>query len=233
MGDSPLDEFTTARVAALKELMSDRWSCRAFLDRPVPAEVSEELFTLAQLSPSWCNTQPWHLTVLEGRRLQRIRDSLLEYVAHTAERPDYPFPSHYQGVHQQRRRECAWLLYDAVGVSRGDRVASHAQALENYRFFGAPSVAVLTTEESLGVYGAIDCGVYAGNFMIAAQALGLGTIALASLASHSPFFRESLSLSPNRKIVMGIAYGYPDLAHPANGFRTSRAQIVDVVTRVS
>jgi hypothetical protein len=36
-------------------------------------------------------------------------------------------------------------------------------------------VAIIHTDEPLG-YGAIDCGAYVSNFMLAAQALGLGTI---------------------------------------------------------
>jgi len=35
---------------------------------------------------------------------------------------------------------------------------------------------IIHTDEPLGVYGAIDCGAYVGNFILAAQALGLGTM---------------------------------------------------------
>jgi hypothetical protein len=41
------------------------------------------------------------------------------------------------------------------------------QALENYNFFGAPHVAIIHTNEPLGIYGAIDCGAYVSNFMLA------------------------------------------------------------------
>jgi hypothetical protein len=32
---------------------------------------------------------------------------------------------------------------------------------------------------------------------------------------------------------MGISFGYPDAVHPANGFRTRRADLADVVTRAA
>jgi nitroreductase len=156
----------------------------------------------------------------------------LDYVSHAEEHPDFPFPERYEGVFQERRRECAWQLYDAVGVTWGDRVASRRQTLENFRFFGAPSVAVITTEAALGLYGALDCGVYAGNFMIAAQSLGLATIALASLASHSQYFHERLNLPEHRKIIVGMAFGYPDLRHPVNSFRTSRVDLDEARVRL-
>jgi len=212
--------------------MKERWSCRAFLDQPIPDDLTERLLTMAQHSPSWCNTQPWHLTIFEDAELDRLRNEVIAHVTDATEQPDFPFPERYKGAFQERRRECAWQLYDAVGVTKGDRVASRAQALENFRFFGAPAVAVVTTEAALGLYGAVDCGVYAGNFMIAAQSLGLATIALASLASHSPFFRERLNLPDHRRVVMGIAFGYPDLEHPANNFRTNRVGIDEVSTRL-
>ena len=69
------------------------------------------------------------------------------------------------------------------------------QALENYNFFGAPHVAIIHTDEPLGIYGAIDCGAYVGNFMLAAQALGLGTIPQAALARHSELIRRHFNLA--------------------------------------
>jgi len=41
----------------------------------------------------------------------------------------------------------------------GDREASKRQTLENFRMFGAPHVAIITTERKLGTYGVLDCGL--------------------------------------------------------------------------
>ena len=73
------------------------------------------------------------------------------------------------------------------------------QALENYNFFGAPHVAIIHTDEPLGIYGAVDCGAYVGNFMLAAQALGLGTIPQAALARHSGLIRRHFKLADDRR----------------------------------
>ena len=69
------------------------------------------------------------------------------------------------------------------------------QALENFNFFGAPHVAIIHTDEALGVYGAIDCGGYVRNFMLAAQAMGVGTIPQAALALHSGLMRQPFQVS--------------------------------------
>ena len=59
------------------------------------------------------------------------------------------------------------------------------QALENFRLFGAPHVLIVTSERDLGVYGAVDCGLYGGSLLLAAQSLGIATIAQAALARCS------------------------------------------------
>ncbi len=226
---APID----ARVAVLEELLTERWSCRAFQDTPVRREILDRLLAMAQRSPSWCNTQPWHITVIEGDALEAIRNDFVDHAQSTSGASDFPFPVRYTGQYLERRRECAWQLYDSVGIATGDRQASGEQALENFRFFGAPAVAVITTEADLGTYGAVDCGVYVGHFLLAAQSLGLAAITQAALASHAPFLRERLGLPENRKIVVGISFGYADADHPANGFRTSRADTDTVATFIS
>ncbi len=54
---------------------------------------------------------------------------------------------------------CAVQLYQAVGIGREDKASAARQSLENFRFFGAPHVALITTDDELGVYGVVDCGL--------------------------------------------------------------------------
>ena len=146
-----------------------------------------------------------------------------------APNPDFPFPREYPGIYRERRRDCGLQLYDSVGIAHGDRQASARQALENYRFFGAPHVAMVTTPEVLGVYGAIDCGAYVGNFMLAAKSLGVAAIAQAALAAWPDAVRAHFGLPDDRWIVCGISFGHADEAHPINRYRTDRAGLNDAV----
>lgn len=127
-------------VGVLEQLLLERQSCRGFQDRGVPSEVLDQLLDMAQLSPSWCNTQPWELVVLGGDAADRMRNDLVEYADSHSENSDFPFPERYSGKHLERRRECGWQLYEAVGVEKGDREGSRRQAQENFRFFGAPNL---------------------------------------------------------------------------------------------
>lgn len=222
---APTDAFES-----LAQILDDRWTCRQFLPDQVPRETIESLLRVAQRTPSWCNTQPWQVAVTEGAATDRFRKELLEHVQSSAPAPDFAFPARYTGVYRDRRRECGLQLYESVGIVKGDQAGTMRQAMRNFELFDAPHVAIVSTEADLGVYGAVDCGLYIGTFLLAAQSLGLGAAPQAALASYSPFLREYFEFSENRRIVAAISFGYPDSDHPVNGFRTRREETDQVAT---
>jgi len=210
---------------ALAGLLRDRFSCRAFTPEPVPRATQQQILALAQRTASWCNSQPWQVHIAEGAATERFRGIMLEPARLDEAGPDFAWPEQYRGVYQERRRECGLALYDSVGIARGDREASARQSRENYRFFGAPHVAIITTDAALGIYGAIDCGGYVANFLLAAASLGVATVPQAALAARPQRIRDFFGLSADRKVVCGISFGFVDASHPANGFRTTRAGV--------
>jgi nitroreductase len=216
--------------AALAGLLNGRFSCRGYRTDSVPRATIDRMLALAQRTASWCNSQPWQVTIASHGATQRLREALLQHIASHAAAPDFGWPVAYRGVYQERRRECGLQLYQATGVARGDRDAAERQRLENFRFFGAPHVAIVSTEADLGVYGAVDCGAFVSQFMLAAHSLGVASIAQAALAAYPAFWREQLGLGPERRIVCGISFGHADPAHPANSFRTTRADVAEAVT---
>ena len=221
------------RIGVLEELLNERYSVRAFLPREVPRETIEQVLKVAQRTASWCNSQPWQVIIASGEAKEAFRKLIYGEAASGAPHDsDFPFPREYLGVYLDRRRESGFQLYNTLGIPRGDKAGYARQALENYNFFGAPHVAIVHSDEPLGVYGAIDCGAYVSNFLLAAQALGLGTIPQAALARHSGLIRKHFGLGEDRRVVCGISFGYADRDHRANSYRTTRAKIPDSVTFV-
>src|SRR4051812_10931800 len=204
------------REGFLAALLAERTSCRGFRGEPLPRETITRLLGHAQRTASWCNAQPWKIHLLGGAALEQAREALPAYAAAHPAAPDLPWPAAYRGVYLERRRECGFRLYEAVGVARGDRAGAARQGSENYRFFGAPHVALVTTDRDLGVYGAIDCGAWVSTFMLAARAAGVAAIAQAALASHPDFWRARLGLDDDRLLVCGVSFGYADESHAAN-----------------
>jgi nitroreductase len=224
---------STAPIDVLETLLASRYSCRAYKPQQVPRDIIERILGAAQRTASWCNSQPWQVTITSGEATQRFRDALYPVAASgTPATGDFPFPREYRGVYLDRRRESGFQLYDTLGIVKGDKAAYATQMLENFKFFGAPHVAIITTDEALGVYGAIDCGGYVNNFMLAAQALGIATVPQAALAMHSAVVRQHFGIGDDRRVVCGISFGFADTDHRINSYRTSRAAITEAATFV-
>src|SRR5690606_8730 len=141
------------------QILEARYSCRGYLPKPVPEADIRAIVGLAQQTASWCNSQPWQVVITRGAETERFRQAMIAREASGTKRsPDFNWPEGYYGVYKDRRKTCGVQLYDAVGVVRGDREASFQQAMENFRLFGAPHVAIITSDAALGTYGAVDCG---------------------------------------------------------------------------
>ena len=236
---NPIDKFASAsgnvpvqdHAGSVETVLGSRFSCRAFRPEQVPRKTIERILRMAQRSASWCNTQAWQLHITEGPGTERFRQALLAQVTREPKGDsDIEWPREYRGVYLDRRRECGFQLYSAVGIAPGDREGYTRQGLENFRLFGAPHVAIVTSDEALGPYGAIDCGAFVSTFLTAAQACGVATVAQAALARQSSFIRRFFDIGRDRLVVCGISFGFADETHPANGFRTNRAPVEDVVT---
>ncbi len=214
----------------LSRLMRERFSCRAFLPDPIETETVDSIVATAQQAPSWCNAQPWQLIVTRGAETDRFRDALYAVASTSPPAPDLPWPQGYPGIYGDRRRACGFQLYDAVGIEKGDRTASGAQMMENYRLFGAPHVAIVTSARVLGSYGAMDTGGFVTAFCLAAVAHDVATIPQAAIAAQAPFVRAHFDIPDDQMILCAISFGRADPDHPANSFRTDRAspsQVID------
>lgn len=213
----------------LDALFTQRHSCRAYRPDPVPRELIEQIVATARRVPSWCNAQPWQMTVTSGAETDRFREALQREASSGVAKPDLAWPTRYAGAYKDRRRTCGWQLYNAVGIEKGDRAASARQMMENFALFGAPHCAIISSPADLGPYGAMDCGGFVTAFTLAAQAHGVASIAQAAVASYGPFLHEYFDIPDDRIILCGISLGYADADHPANSFRTERAPVADII----
>lgn len=210
---------------AISRVLLARHSCRTFRSDPVPGATIEDILSVAQVSAKWCNAQAWQLIVTERNATVRFRDMLMALAddPKSGSHPDIDFRLRYEGDFALRRREAGGALYRSVGIAREDKAGAGRQMRENYRLFGAPHVAILTTEEDLGTYGAVDCGIYLANLTTLMQARGIASIAQGALPRFSPQIRAFFGIPENRKVLCGLSFGYADPQAPVNGFRTTRA----------
>jgi len=215
--------------SALQDLLTHRHSCRGFLPDAVERPIIETILTDAGRVPSWCNAQPWQVAVTSGAGTDAFRKAMLNAFDTSSPNPDFAFPDGYSGPRKARRQTCGLQLYQAVGIGRGDKQGRVTQMRENYAFFGAPHVALITTAAELGPYGALDCGGYITAFCLSAQAQGVATIPQAAIAFYADTVKAHFQIPEDRLVLAAISFGYRDDAHPANQFRTERAPLSEIV----
>lgn len=217
-------------IDTLTDILTERYSCRAFRPDPVPDADLIRIVEAARHVPSWCNAQPWQVEITRGAATDRLRDKLMEAAtAGTPPSPDLAWPSKYTGDYAERRRTCGFQLYDAVGIEKSDRAGRASQMLRNYAFFDAPHVAIIHSPSELGPYGAMDTGGFVTAFTLAATAIGVATVPQAAVAAYAPLLKEHLNIVQDRLILCAISMGYADPDAPANQFRTTRADAAQII----
>jgi nitroreductase len=218
------------------EAILTRRSIRAFLPRPVPRELIEQILDLARRAPSGTNTQPWKVYVLSGAS----RDSLVQKVcaAHDALRADPTLAAQYQEEYDyypqqwvspylERRRENGWSLYGLLGIGRGDKDKMHAQHQRNFRFFDAPVGLMFTLDRVMGRGSLLDYGMFLQNLMLAARARGLHTCPQAAWNAYARIILPHIGAGETEMLVCGMALGYADESNVVNRLHTPRVQVAE------
>lgn len=216
----------------VRAALEARKSVRAYRSDPVPAEALRQLFETTQRAASWCNIQPWRVWLFSGDARERFLDAMTAAAVTSAPDPDFNWPPEYPEPYAAHRRGCGRALYEAMGVARNDGAARQAAWMRNYRAFGAPHVAMVGVDKRIGVYGALDVGVWLGSLMLAAEELGLACCAQASLATHPSVVRAHASVPAEIGFLFGIAIGYEDKGDKANDCHTTRAPVEENVVMV-
>jgi len=98
------------------------------------------------------------------------------------------------------------------------------------QFFHAPNGIIMYMDASLGQWSLVDVGLALENLMLAAWHYGVGTCALAAAVWYPDVLRSLLNIPPSKRIVVGLALGYPDFSSPAMKFRSDREPLETLVT---
>lgn len=217
----------------IERLVQARRSVRGFLPEPVPRELLERIFTVAQRAPSNCNVQPWRVWVVSGAARERVRDALLEGVKEgQGPNPDFNRTPRFEGVYRKHQVECAVELYSHMGIARDDKEGRLRAVLRNYELFDAPHVAFIGMDRAFGHSVALDVGMYMQTLMLLFTAHGIGCCPMGSLRQYPDIVRSVLPIPEEIGILSGICFGYEDPDVAANRTRTTRAELDENVVFV-
>lgn len=227
--------MTNAFQPAVDEVIQSRYSCRAFLPRPVPRTTIEEILAVASRAPSGTNIQPWRAWVLTGETKAALTERLLaafddpEEAATHADPYQY-YPKQWISPYIDRRRKVGLQLYGLLGIQKGDAKRMHEQFARNYKFFDAPVGLIFTVDRVMEQGSWLDYGMFLQNVMLAAKARGLDTCPQAALIQFHRIIRQTLEIPDNETLICGMSLGYADTAAPENTLRTERAPLSEWVS---
>lgn len=215
----------------LKMVIQERRSIRLFLPDPVPRDIITRLVDLSRWAPSWGNTQPWEIVVADGEKARELAESFAaEGKKGTPPRPDLSIPREFPPVHLQRYTGLGRDLLTFLGIAREDKQARLQHYRNMYRFFGAPAVIYLLIDGALNEpYSCLDIGSFGTTLAYGAVQEGLGTIYLAASMHFPDIIRRVLNIPEGKKVVIGLAIGYPHPTAPASVFRSGRAPVAEIL----
>jgi len=215
---------------SVEQLLQNRVSIRAFLDKKIPDDMLKSIFAHAQLSPSNCNVQPWQVCVVSGETKDALKAKFMQTLMSGAQpNPDFNWLPKYEGIHRERQFGSANALYSSVGIAREDKKARQMAMVRNWQFFDAPYAVFFTMDKYLDIMGAVDLGIYAQTLSLLLTEQGLGSCMQGALGQFPDPVRELLNLPEQRGILFGMSFGYADDSAPINSTKTDREAVENAV----
>ena len=205
----------------------ERRSARAFQPVSIPKETVEEILKLTINAPSANNLQPWEFVVVMDEEKERLSRRLIKAYKEKqiscgsgAVKP-LPKAIRQRGVNTL---ESMKPYVDRIGASVDSFINEGS-----CNFYGAPVAVIICIEDCFSARQMVDVGAAVGYLVLAAQASGLATCPIGLITDYADEIKELLNIPENKKIVIGVALGYPDRENPMSQFRSSRASLSELV----
>lgn len=215
------------------EAVESRRSIRAFLDKPVDLDLLTRLIERATRAPSGGNLQPWHLHVVTGEAMARLKTLM---TARLAEAPlgegiEYPiYPVVMDEPYRTRRHAVGEAMYESINVSREDRDLRREWFARNYAFFGAPVGLFCYVDRNHGPPQWSDCGMMLQTLMLLLREAGMDSCAQEAWAMYHRTIDAFLGVPPGLMLFTGMAIGWADTDAPVNRWPVARAPLDEVLT---
>ncbi len=163
----------------VRDAVLARRSVRGFLETPVDHALLERLATAAARSASGGNLQPWHVDIVAGDAMERLKAIMIEKLAAGGTEPaEYQvYPPALSAPYRDRRFAVGEALYERIGIPRENKAARLRWFARNFAFFGAPAALFITIDKAMGPPQWQDLGWYLSSFALLAVEEGLATCA--------------------------------------------------------
>lgn len=212
------------KIMNFKELMEKRYSARDFTSKEVTEEDLNEIVEIAELSPSWANSQPWNVYIATGKSLSDIREKWIEQNASEIE-GNSDLPSGHREDFGERALNNMNHLFGSVIETLGD---PEEFAKTQPILFNSTTIVYLTMPKGAPMWSVYDLGAFSMSLMLAACEKDIDSIPAYELIKYPEVLRENLPIPEDEDIIAGIALGYASDAK-VNEFRSSRMDVEDIL----
>lgn len=204
------------------EAIKTRKTIRAFKPEPVPRDILQQIMDAPRYASSWANSQPWEFAVLGGEVMETVRETLGNKPPKGEDfAPDYAYPS-FNGVYQERYNTLNRQMWEIFGATVGNEADTERIMKLMRRNFEAPHMIVAYLDQSLENISLLDLGAAIQLITLTAHSHGVGCCIMASAVGYPDELRRILGIPDTKKIIVGIAVGYPDPESPLNRIERQR-----------
>ena len=220
------------------EAIRSRKSIRAFRPDPVPESVLIKILEVATHAPSAVNLQPWEFFVVRGKALKEVKSAYLEdYRLGKLPDPDIPVGDTrdiapvLKGVYKERQVALAKQIFQIMGITKANKKKEWSEKM--MQFYDAPAVIIVAVDKVLqSNWPILDVGLVTQNIALAAPEFGLSTCIMRAIVDYPKHLRKIVGVPELKRIMIGLAIGYPDWEHTIAGIKTTREEIENIVTFV-
>lgn len=209
------------------QTIRERRSARAFQPVPVPKETIAEILRLTVNAPSANNLQPWEFVVVMDEEKDRLSRRLLK-------------------AYKEKQISCGSGAVKPLPKATRQRGIQTLESMKPYvektgssvdifvnegscNFYGAPAAIIICIDDCFSARQLVDVGTAVGYLVLAAQASGLATCPIGLITDYADEIKDLLNIPENKKVVIGVALGYPDRENPMSQFKSSRADLSELV----
>jgi nitroreductase len=201
-------------------VIQERKSIRGFKSDPVPKETIEEILKLTIHAPSAINLQPWEFTIVTGEEKERLSRRLIkayrEKQIGCSPGNVKPLPKTF-GKRGAKTLDLMNPFFEEMNV-KSDQFTNEGSC----NFYGAPVAIIICLDDSFPTARMVDIGIALGYLILIAHEFGLGTCPIGLILAYEDEIKDLLNIPETKKVVIGVALGYPDWGIPINRFKSPR-----------
>ena len=207
--------------------INERRSARAFQPVSIPKEKIEGILRIAINAPSANNLQPWEFVVVMDEEKYRLSRKLLkayrEKQISCGSGAVKPLP---EAIRQRgiQTLESMKPYVERIGITVGNFINEGS-----CDFYGAPVAIIICLDDCFSARQMVDVGTFVGYLLLTAHASGLATCPIGLIADYGDEIKDLLNITENKRVVIGIALGYPDPENPISRFKSSRGDLSELV----